>query len=298
MIETMNWEWCQTHADEILAEGIHALRAHSTLKNGTTAPNNPGNYLISLNDDPLYIGESQHLAPRLKQQFAAGTSTFYKNYLRSRRPDPAPLDTFRVQYAPAHLGRKELEDFGIVNIPTRLNRFQLGKRDVVDPATGSDLWRSVQEQSARLLDQGETALWSQTRVPWFEAEVPKGAGLYVVWSPDHKAPIYIGESSQLANRYRAHGRDTYFSALRRHVGTGILGFELLEKDGKKRHFHPFDETEVTRYLASCDYMSMPVGIGRVELEELLIGRHRPVLNRKSRQTRPVQNPHCHSAGDL
>ncbi|VTQ01781.1 GIY-YIG nuclease family protein [Sphingobacterium daejeonense] len=94
--------------------------------------------------------------------------------------------------------------------------------------------------------------------------------------------IYIGESSDIYGRYTTHGKTTYFSALRRHIGTEILGFELIEKNGngKKKYFDPSQDIQVNQFLNNCIALFYPIRIGRYEIEEHLIRKYRPLLNRK------------------
>ena len=105
------------------------------------------------------------------------------------------------------------------------------------------------------------------------------AGLYLVKDKSGKL-IYIGESSDIGERIKTHSGRTYFSALRRHIGTDILGFELQEVKGKKRYFSGTEDRKVTEFLKMCNVTLFPVSFGRYELEEHLIKNHRPLLNRK------------------
>ncbi len=277
----MSWDDIQRHADEILAEGIFALRSAPAGTARGVASTKAGNYLISLGGVPYYVGEGIDLAARLRQQFAARTSTFYKNYLKEAPGQVVEIGDFSVQYMETALGRKEIEDFGIANIPTRLNRFQLGKRAQRAPATTADTWAAVQERCAELLAQGDAAFWVSPRHPMMQAAPPDHPGLYAVREGGTDRLIYIGESSGLASRHKTHCGQTYFSALRRHVGTELLAYQLQEIKGKKRYFAEHEDREVTGYLRQCTYQFMATHLGRLEIEEYMIKKHRPYLNRKS-----------------
>ena len=129
-MSSATWTFCQEKSDIILREGLELLRRAQSAPR--PAPKAQGNYLISMSDDLFYVGEAKNLNVRLKQQFSPRTSTFYKNYLGLKKTVPterlAEISTFEARWIQTALGRKEIEEFGIVNLPATLNRFQLGKR--------------------------------------------------------------------------------------------------------------------------------------------------------------------------
>ena len=271
MNSSINWDFVQEHANRILAEGVYHLRQRDANRAELIAVEEPGNYLISLNGRPRYIGEGINVSKRLKTQFHVKRSTFYTTYFKRHSEAPSDLEEFRVQAMVTAFGRKEIEDFGITNIPTDLNKFQKNKRPKIAPAYTDDMWRLAQEVREDLLDQGAERYFQQPRVPWFEAMPPDVSGLYGLWAVGDPVPLYIGESSELANRYKSHSTNTYISALRRHVGTELLGFTLKEKYGKKnRAFTDVEDNTLNEYLSSCEYSWLPVGLGRYEVESFLI----------------------------
>jgi len=288
MASPISWEFVQKHADRILAEGIHHLRAQTFLRSDQVTLDGPGNYLISLDGVPVYIGEAMDVRQRLKTQFDANRSTFYKTFLVSDPDIPRDIGEFRVQTMATRFGRKEIEDFGIVNVPTRLNKFQKNKRPVIDPSYGSEMWGLVQEACHDLLAEGAERYMARPMVPWTEATPPDAPGLYGLWGEGDETPLYVGESSELANRYKTHSTNTYMSALRRHVGSVILGLELKDKNGKKNKvFTEADDRMVDAYLERSLYSWMEVGLGRYEVEDHLIQTELPVLNRKGKQRSAV-----------
>ena len=283
-----NWDFVQDHANRILAEGIYRLRQRDAVRTELVTVEEPGNYLISLDGRPRYIGEGIDVRKRLITQFHAKRSTFYKTYIKKRTEALRDVEEFRVQAMATSFGRKEIEDFGIVNIPTDLNKFQKNKRPKLVPAYSDDMWRLVQEIREDLLIEGAERYFEQPKVPWFEATPPDAPGLYGLWADGESAPLYIGESSELANRYKSHSENTYISALRRHVGTELLGFDLKEKYGKKnRSFTEVEDRMVNDFLSSSEYSWLPVGLGRYEVESFLIKREAPVLNRKGNRRQSV-----------
>ncbi|HUM52884.1 MAG TPA: GIY-YIG nuclease family protein [Chitinophagales bacterium] len=278
-----SWDIIQKQSDEILSCGLNKLKTQPFCDTSTVNENGFGNYLISLEKVPFYVGEGKELIKRLKQQFKPTTSTFYKNFEKlnsaNQLAKPTTIDKFKIQFISTNIGRKEVEEFGIVNLPTKLNGFQLDKRKQFAIADQKGLWNAVQENFAKILEEGEIKILKSTFTSWFDAKIIRLAGLYLVKDKSDKL-IYIGESSDIGERIKTHSGRTYFSALRRHIGTDILGFELQEIKGKKRYFSEAEDRKVTEFLKTCKVTLFPVAFGRYELEEYLIKKHRPLLNRK------------------
>jgi predicted GIY-YIG superfamily endonuclease len=277
------WENIQKQSDEILSCGLHKLKTQQYSDLSAVNENGFGNYLISLDKIPFYIGEGKELKKRLKQQFRPATSTFYKNFQKLTSTNQliktTTIDNFKIQYISTSIGRKEVEEFGIVNLPTKLNSFQLDKRKKFGIADQNGLWNSVQQNFIELIKEGESKILKSTFTNWFDTKIINSAGLYLVKDKSDDL-IYIGESSDIGERITTHSGRTYFSALRRHIGTDILNFNLQEIKGKKRYFSDNEDKKVTEFLKNCKATTFPVAFGRYELEEYLIKKHRPLLNRK------------------
>ncbi len=273
----INWDYCQSNSEKILAEGLYHFHTDDSKKNCDIS----GNYLIKYAGIPYYIGEAEDISKRLKTQFSLNQSTFYKNYLKycsiSNEVKPLNIEEFQVQFIETKIGRKEIEEFGIVNLPTILNKFQKGKRKKTEPAKSYKLWEDVQNNNTNLFLEGEELFLNQNPIAWNKAIIPKSPGVYRVLDVD-KQLIYIGESSNINTRYITHSnsKNTYFSALRRHIATEKLGLELINK----RKLTEENESKVNKYLSQCkiDYMKMM--FGRYEFEKFLIKKHSPKLNRK------------------
>jgi len=180
-----------------------------------------------------------------------------------------------------NIGRKEIEEFGIVNLPTILNKFQIGKRKVYNGNPNQKLWENVNNNYNNLLLEGETAFLKQKYIDWYDANPPDNAGIYSV-QHIKDGLIYIGESSNVEERYDTHSGTTYFSAFRRHIGTDILNFFLKNKNGQrqKRYFTDSEDCMVDKYLKKCKISYMKINFGRFELEEHMIRKYHPLLNRK------------------
>lgn len=275
----LTWDNCQTGSDQILAEGLLLLMSQEAVTADQVAGDGAGNYLVSLQDEIVYVGEAKCLADRIQRQFSPRTSTFYKTYLK-RSTKPAPIGAFRVRHISTMIGRKELEEVGMATAGCSLNKFRRGKRGAVALATGSARWLEIQQQYETLLADGEATVLSTTFVPWTKAPASGCAGLYVVCPPQRSDILYVGESSDVQERHNCHSGTTYFSALRRHVGTNILGFSLRERNGKAKYFTEDEDQRVTSFINSCRVACITITFGRYELEERLIGKYRPLLNRK------------------
>ena len=279
----ITWDNIQKQSDTILSCGINKLKTQALCDLIGVTEKSFGNYLITHNNIPFYIGEGKELTKRLKQQFNPKTSTFYKNLKNPKFIDQhliqPSIDDFKIQFISSNIGRKEIEEFGLVNLPTKLNAFQLGKRNKCDIADQNGLWNEVQSKFSDILIEGESQALKSKFSPWFSTKIISPAGLYLVKDKLDKL-IYIGESSDVGERIKTHSGRTYFSALRRHIGTDILGYELQEIRGKKRYFSEIEDKEVTNFLKNCNLAVFPVAFGRYELEEYLIKAHKPLLNRK------------------
>ncbi len=278
-----SWDIIQNQSDEILSDGLFALKSRPFDNFSNVTERGFGNYLISLDKKPHYIGEAKELSKRVKQQAKPTTSTFYKNYLKATKTNQliktVDIDSFLIQFITTNIGRKEIEEFGIVNLPTKLNSFQLDKRKKFEIKNHNNLWLNVQNNYADILKQGEVKLFKTKFCNWFDLMTISAAGLYLVKDKTDRL-IYIGESSDVGDRIATHSGRTYFSALRRHIGTEILGLQLKEINKKKRYFNDSEDMKVTDFLKSCKATLFQVNFGRYELEEYLIKKHRPFLNRK------------------
>jgi predicted GIY-YIG superfamily endonuclease len=279
----LTWDNIQKQSDEILSCGLNKLKTSPISDLSTVSEKGFGNYLISLNKVPFYIGEGKEVNKRLKQQFNPKTSTFYKTFQKlvstNQLIKPTTIEKFKIQYISTSIGRKEVEEFGIVNLQTKLNNFQLGKRNKFVIADQNGLWDAVQENYLELLKEGESKILKSIFTPWFDTKTISSAGLYLVKDKSDKL-IYIGESSDVGERITTHSGRTYFSALRRHIGTELLNYNLQEIKGKKRYFSDTEDKKITEFLRTCKATIFPVAFGRYELEEYLIKKHRPLLNRK------------------
>lgn len=284
----VSWEWCQENSDMLLSCGINQLLKSGKHRWSEVHTDGPGVYLFNDDKKHLYIGESLVIGNRVHQHCEGGTrSTFLKNLadhlgVAKESDSIAELlhevkSKINIQALWVDISRKELEEFGIVNLSTILNRFHKGKRQKVTfDCMDESLWDTVQDSAIELIEQGANVFENLPQSKWLEANPSSKAGLYKVLREGEL--IYIGESTNIAERYKAHSNTTYFSALRRSVGTKLFNFEYI---GKKK-FMDSDDNKITNFLLDCHYASIPIGFGRRELEEYLIRDLQPTLNSKSK----------------
>tara|TARA_R110001583_G_scaffold6249_1_gene32190 strand:+ start:128 stop:1000 length:873 start_codon:yes stop_codon:yes gene_type:complete len=288
---TNDWKYCQKNSDLILISGLTELKKSKRKNFESDFENGYGNYLISdMKNLWNYTGEAKSLSKRLKQHSRERTSTFYKNYSKFAKQNGnlkklLNISDFEIRTINTKIGRKELEEFGIVNIPANLNKFQLGKRGLFKEKSNKKLWLEIQSNKSQIIKQGEKELKKAKTYNWFSAQIKSSAGIYWV---EHKTKglIYIGESSDINKRYETHSGKTYFSALRRNLGETILGFKLQTINGRKRYFSDIEDRKITEFLKKCSIKTLPISFGRFELEEYLIRKNSSVLNRKDNVSSP------------
>ncbi len=169
MADNRDWIMCQQYSDQMLADGLLTLRDQPATEHTSDVSKEPGNYVVSLDGDALYVGEAKNLAKRTRQQFRQKTSTFFKTFLTRNTESSVPIHRFHLRCTETQVGRKELEEFGIVNVPCRLNKFQLGKRSVIAASSATGGWCELQQHYAGILAQGERELLAQSFVRWSAA---------------------------------------------------------------------------------------------------------------------------------
>ncbi|MFT4602184.1 MAG: putative GIY-YIG superfamily endonuclease [Arenicella sp.] len=280
----ITWTYCQKNSDLILSSGLNILLTNPSRNFGYEFSKESGNYLIS--DESMqwnYTGESNKITGRIKQHSKEKNSRFHKNYVAIQKdfktyPQGLKIKDFEVRTLTTHIGRKELEAFGVSNIPADLNKFGKGGESEYDKDAEANIWNDTQANFTEILEAGEKKILAKKNNEWSKAKVPASAGIYWV-EAKARGLIYIGESADLPERYKTHSTDTYFSALRRNIGENILNFKLQTKDGKKRYFSEAEDKKITEYLSECTIKTLAITFGRYELEELLISKLKPLLNR-------------------
>ena len=105
---------------------------------------------------------------------------------------------------------------------------------------------------------------------------PETPGCYIAWQKD--VIIYVGETNNLKRRMKLMGQ-TVTHTLRVNIGKEVFG----QVEGHKKRYSPEIEQKLDEYFSKNIKLStMPVKLGRTELEELIIKKYRPKYNRSKR----------------
>ena len=248
-----------------------------------------GNYIISVSD-VSYTGQSIDVNARLKDHLMKRT-TVYTKFKNKLGKDPEAIG-FETRQLAVSIGRKELEEFTIVNLPTELN---ISKKKAYEKFSGAPdvaMWQNIQKSKEKLLEKMKQEIDSIPFIPWHKAantieDFKDIGGIYII--KNHKGRIlYVGESSKLHERYERHSNTTRFSIFRRYVATKELNLELKTRkdlgikirtginkgkdsnDKKAWYLSDCDNKKVDEYTADCQIKLIAVPFGRFELEEYLI----------------------------
>ena len=276
----LSWSEVQEYADGILAAGLRHLLAQPRLPWRPLRMSQAGVYVFSDGETTGYVGESTSVSWRVGQHLKSN-SRLMESLRSAGMADPVThaAMALEVQAIPVSIGRLELEEIGIACLHPTFNLMRRASRSAYsyDDADVA-LWLRVEEDFAPLLREGAQMAAEVQGVTWSEMRPPPGAGLYFLRDKDG-AMLYVGESDALAERLGTHrGPSSYFSALRRHVGTELLG--LAFAPDRVRGFSPSDESSISDFLSSCTVAVVPLAFGRWELERHLVQKHRPLLNRE------------------
>ena len=250
-------------------------------------------FFAKQDDELLYVGQAADVQKRLGTHLSLG-----KKGLPRRFAEKGGLDgTIDAQAIARHLrseprvrlletrfGRKELEEFLMVTPGARLNlahRKRYQKHKIAD-LPSPKAWIGCQRTAVGILSISRQHCEDLTRSEWENAQPPSAAGIYLVWR--HGELVYLGQSHNLKERYDTHSTRTRFSALRRSIGTVRLSHTFVP--GKKWHFIETADEDVNQFLRSCKYACLPIALGRLEIEELLISKMTPQLNKAGQIEHP------------
>ena len=274
----MNWNKLQQQHIHYLSDAL-ALLLEAELQPYTAIDSSKrGIYLLLVDQMPFYVGEANNLQSKIERQAAkVSEHKFDKSLSKNGFED-------YTGFALDRLFIKTLEiDFACTEIvAAAMASMQLanpGKRDEtlrVKPPKRTGLVDEVLKRKDKLLGQGASQLNNAKEEKFFQANPMHIAGVYQFWLNNEL--VFIGESNDMRGRIRSHRKDTYFSALRRRIGQQVFGFELKEKKGKKRAFSKQEDKTIDDYLALVKVQSLPVNIGRHDLETYLVAQHQPKLN--------------------
>jgi len=133
-------------------------------------------------------------------------------------------------------------------------------------------WEQIQQKATQLTELGEVRLLAMPLIPWDKVELVAEAGVY--WIQHPKYGVYIGQTRNFRQRFGRH--DRYSSAFRTNLGK-IMGFVK-----QNNRFSPEEVLLLNNSIQQCQLRFMPVAFGRLELEEHLIKKYQPALNRKAK----------------
>lgn len=281
-----NPEYCFSNYQCVLYSGFQQILESPFIDAFGTLPIYQGNYLIN-NNDLFYAGEAENISARIKQQFSIKTSTFFRNYLKDYINGTLAISDFKLRILQTKFGRNELEEFCITNLPAKLNKSQLEKQTRYICEPDPDCWEWVQSNQNECLKYLEDMFDKHLFQPWEKAVIYPGGGVYqVIHSTD--GIIYIGESSDIKERFKQHSGETRKSAFRRSIATQLFGFKLKTKgelgkitnEKKRMYVFESEDREINQYLSDCIIKSMNISLGRFEFEKHLIKKLKPRLNIK------------------
>jgi predicted GIY-YIG superfamily endonuclease len=278
------WPDLQLHANAVLASGLRDLLGQRATSWGQVDAQTAGVYVVADEDVTIYVGESTFIARRVAQHRDAASNMTAALRVRGV-PDPGAdvSARLRIRTQPVEIGRLELEEFAIACLRPSMNKMRRASRSAFAYADADpDLWRRVQYDCATLLHEGVSVGCDVPSVSWSAMRPPTDPGVYILRNAEGAA-LYVGETDALAERLGTHaGERSYFSALRRHVGTELLG--LAFATNVRRGFSPPDESAITAFLATCSIAILPLSFGRWELERELVHELQPALNREHAYT--------------
>lgn len=113
-------------------------------------------------------------------------------------------------------------------------------------------------------------------------KIPKKSGVYLVF--DEAKIIYVGESGNLSGRM-TDMLDSRHHVLRRNLGSSLYeNMPKFEKASVKSKFPQEFEDKLNEYIQSKLMINIvTVELGRKEIEERLIEKHKPSYNRKGKR---------------
>lgn len=213
-----------------LNRGLHILK--QSVQSFINVPDEPGNYIISANGYH-YTGQANSLSSRLSFYYHEDSEVFRKYYKKYGMAETLHLSDLTVCYMPVYSGKKELEEFVIVNLPAEINS---SNKRAQSKFTGSleakhtDDWICFQNNSTAMLSAMKETADKLPFIRWHEAEQIidkfKGfGGVYVIKDKDGYI-LYVGETSTIRQRYTQHSKRTRISIFRRNVAVRKLGYTL------------------------------------------------------------------------
>jgi hypothetical protein len=129
------------------------------------------------------------------------------------------------------------------------------------------------EEMGRVLGQKGAQMMFEPRESWTDG-IPENPGVYAIWDITENSLAYIGETTSLKSRMRDIGKT------KKHT--------FRRKVAKKPEMTSNDEAGLSEKISKRYAVSfIEIQFGRAELEEFLILRWKPELNKKSAKRSPL-----------
>ena len=286
---------------EALSGGLHLLEKSSITQLSDIHEKVTGNYIIS-SSSLCYTGQSEDVKKRLSWHLDK-KSPVYNKFTKRLNKDLVSTD-FDLRYIPVLIGKKELEEFAIANLPAELN---MSNKKAHVPYHWKfkqgciDEWQEIQKNKKAILESMKTEIDNIDFIQWGKAvDIVKGfnklRGIYIVCDSKENI-LYVGESYRLWARYNDHSKRTRSSIIRRNYATEEnmtfmtrkeLGTTLKvgknkgkeSDDSKSWYLSDCDNEKVSKYIASCKIKLIAVPFGRYELERHLVEKLKPRYNKR------------------
>lgn len=270
----MNWQELQNNHHVVLRGSLLDSLNCPNLRHVKEASTQAGNYLIYNQKQLLYVGQGLNIQKRLSSHFKNSKYTVYGNNLLFKE-------------FPNQLGRKEFEEYVMFYLKTANNtshKKRIFKVFEESEETALSMWKQSHSIKQKLLSEGLIEAVEKVNNNWEDTEQP---GVYLVRRNNEL--IYVGETLSLNQRISSHHMRTRMSVLRRTIAKDIMGFNLKtqaelgnlkSRDKKKSFLTSKEDLLVNQFISECNFSIYRVLIGRIELEEMLIQRLSPMLNRK------------------
>ncbi|MRI85839.1 hypothetical protein GIY09_08165 [Aerococcaceae bacterium WS4759] len=264
----MRWTDLQANANQCLLYGRQALESSPHYTNYKSFEKRTGNFLVSLDSQVVFLGESNNVRKRVKRLLKETSPNNTGEGLSNKEAG------MRVQVAYNDLGRKELEELK-----------SLDTKNVQVTEQEMSKWEILQADSLALLTQAHQNMKSMRPCEWTMRQADSVAGVYIIFQGNQ--PIYIDHAANLLTALNDHSNNTSQSTFRQMIARNELGFTLKTQTTETSPYGLYldraEEYAVNHYLMDCLVVTMPVTFGRLELAEAMVNYYAPMFNVKSRK---------------
>ena len=248
--------------------GRQALESSPHYTNYKSFEKRTGNFLVSLDSQDVFLGESNNVRKRVKRLMKEASPNNTGEVLSNKEAG------MHVQVAYNDLGRKELEE---LNSPDT-KMIQVTENEMAK-------WETLQADSLALLTQAHQNMKGMRPCEWTMRQADSVAGVYIIFQGNQ--PIYIDHAANLLTALNDHSNNTSQSTFRQMIARNELGFTLKTQTTETSPYGLYldraEEYAVNHYLMDCLVVTMPVTFGRLELAEAMVNYYAPMFNVKSRK---------------